>query len=554
MGRFDNSLLDKCQEIGEQSTISKVRPDTIVILGLVSIGALLFVLPLAHHRIRLWDEAIYGNAARHMIQRGDWIVPHLYIHPQRFESVHYQPFLEKPPLVFWIQALSMKLLGISRFALRLPGAVFAILTGVVVYRFGADLYDKRGGFVAAVVFYTVPIVLTGNHGGRTGNTDVPMLFFGTAFLYLSWLSFVRGRKALLVVTGPMLALAFLAKGFNAAVFLIAAIPLILYNYRLVFARESARSVGLGLAFVLPWSLYAWYKHGADFVNQLFFQQVLARATGQKFVSSPDTTFEFMRFPYFEHFPKMIDPWFSLLLPAVFVGIIAGYRARETIKPLFLTWWVGSVFVLFTVTGNHGWYLMPVVVPSALLIAGLLYHVSRRDPIALAGTAAGLSLMAFERGFTSQTQVVLLGISAIVIIDPLQRRLRSMSGLRISPGLKTVGGIAIGALVVLSLIGTVPVNTPRQDLGAGGQLGETANRAVPDNETVALGMRTRKPFVFSFYARRPLTREDSRTLTEKTDIRYALLHKRTLADIDREATVLESRRNLRLIEFDGRIYG
>jgi 4-amino-4-deoxy-L-arabinose transferase-like glycosyltransferase len=42
-------------------------------------------------------------------------------------QINYQPFWEKPPLFFWMQAISMKVFGINEFAARFPNAVFGII-------------------------------------------------------------------------------------------------------------------------------------------------------------------------------------------------------------------------------------------------------------------------------------------------------------------------------------------------------------------------------------------------------------------------------------------
>ena len=56
-------------------------------------------------------EQRYAEIARLMAETGDWITPW-------FEPG--VPFWGKPPLSFWAQAASIKLFGVSEFAIRLP--------------------------------------------------------------------------------------------------------------------------------------------------------------------------------------------------------------------------------------------------------------------------------------------------------------------------------------------------------------------------------------------------------------------------------------------------
>src|SRR6266568_2181971 len=81
------------------------------------------------------DEGRYSEIAREMIERNDWLVPHLW----------YAPHLDKPPLTYWAVALSMCLFGQNEWAARLPLAL-AGLSGVgASFSFGRTLGGWRAG-------------------------------------------------------------------------------------------------------------------------------------------------------------------------------------------------------------------------------------------------------------------------------------------------------------------------------------------------------------------------------------------------------------------------
>src|SRR6516165_6672204 len=80
-----------------------------------------WVDPVGH--ITAQDESLYSNAAIGMVTKGDWLTPHFM---GRFA-------LYKPPLMYWGAALSAKLFGISRLALRLPSVLFAALGAGLVF-------------------------------------------------------------------------------------------------------------------------------------------------------------------------------------------------------------------------------------------------------------------------------------------------------------------------------------------------------------------------------------------------------------------------------------
>src|SRR5947199_4652582 len=63
-------------------------------------------------------EARYGEISRKMAESNDWITPW-------FD--YGVPYWGKPPLAFWVTALSFKLCGVSEFSARLPHLIIALL-------------------------------------------------------------------------------------------------------------------------------------------------------------------------------------------------------------------------------------------------------------------------------------------------------------------------------------------------------------------------------------------------------------------------------------------
>lgn len=80
-----------------------------------------------------WDEINFAEAAREMLVTGNFSMV----------QIDYQPFWEKPPLFFWMQALSMKLFGVNEFAARFPNAVCGLFTLVAIYRVGRKVVSEK---------------------------------------------------------------------------------------------------------------------------------------------------------------------------------------------------------------------------------------------------------------------------------------------------------------------------------------------------------------------------------------------------------------------------
>src|ERR1700739_643482 len=96
----------------------------LISLVLVAVGALLFFPFLGRVHLFDWDEINFAECAREMIAAKQYFLV----------TINYLPFWEKPPLFIWMQALSMKMVGVSDYAARLPNAICGIATMVLLYK------------------------------------------------------------------------------------------------------------------------------------------------------------------------------------------------------------------------------------------------------------------------------------------------------------------------------------------------------------------------------------------------------------------------------------
>ena len=106
-------------------------------------SAILFFIPfLGSVHLFDWDEINFAESAREMLVTGNF---------SRVQ-IDFHPFWEKPPLFFWMQALSMKLFGINEFAARFPNALIGILTLLMLYLVGKRLYNEKFGLIWALAY------------------------------------------------------------------------------------------------------------------------------------------------------------------------------------------------------------------------------------------------------------------------------------------------------------------------------------------------------------------------------------------------------------------
>jgi 4-amino-4-deoxy-L-arabinose transferase-like glycosyltransferase len=92
-------------------------------------------------RIVAQDEALYSHSAIAMAREGGWLTP-------RFMGRYA---LYKPPLLIWSAAAATKILGVSRLALRLPGAIFSALALALLFLWAGELAGWQAGAAAGAL-------------------------------------------------------------------------------------------------------------------------------------------------------------------------------------------------------------------------------------------------------------------------------------------------------------------------------------------------------------------------------------------------------------------
>lgn len=92
------------------------------------------------------DEGRYAQIPKEMVDRGSWIVP----------TLQGEPYLDKPPLMYWLIGLSYRAFGTTEAAARLIPAICVHLTILLVYLIGRRSIGERGAFWAAMLLSVAP--------------------------------------------------------------------------------------------------------------------------------------------------------------------------------------------------------------------------------------------------------------------------------------------------------------------------------------------------------------------------------------------------------------
>jgi 4-amino-4-deoxy-L-arabinose transferase-like glycosyltransferase len=299
------------------------------------------------------DEPRYAAIGRAMAASGDWVTPKLW----------NQPWVEKPPLLYWTTALATRAgLGLEA-APRLPVALLGFGFVLFFYFFVRREFGPAEALYATLVLGTSVGWLAYSY---VAVPDVPMSVFFCAALLLSfeWVSGGEGSPVRAIIVGALLGLAVLTKGL---------VPLVLYAPMLwPMRRRFAHLALIGAVCVIvaaPWYVECTLQNGTAFLYDFFWKHHFQR------FGTP--VLQHVR-PFWFYVPVILGavfPWTPLVALAR-PGLFRDARLR------FTGLWLLFAFLFFSAAENKlPGYMIPLLPPAALVL-GLALGWARRTRVPL----------------------------------------------------------------------------------------------------------------------------------------------------------------------------
>ena len=237
-----------------------VRVRWIVLLGLV-----IFAGRLHESDLRV-DGLRYAAISREMLTSGNLLVPH----------IGGELFLNKPPLLFWLTALAMKVLGVGSFSAKIVSVLFGVGLMVLLFHLARRLFGKDSlGYLAALVFATS---FTVHYNTKDCRMESMMAFFLLAALYAFVLYLEQRQRRWLLLWGFSSGLAVLTKGVPGVLPLAVAFLYLALFERRALDRRMLADMGLALlvfAATFGW-WYAYVMRATPFGDAFFRGQVFDR--------------------------------------------------------------------------------------------------------------------------------------------------------------------------------------------------------------------------------------------------------------------------------------
>jgi 4-amino-4-deoxy-L-arabinose transferase-like glycosyltransferase len=366
--------------------------------ALLGLSVLTFLVGTGRPAIQDADEAFYAESGREMVASGNWITPYF----------NGEPRTNKPVLFYWLVALDDEVAGASETGARLwsglAGVGLALLAGVIARRWfgpGPDLI--AGGIVATSLGLT--------RLARSALPDVPLALFVTLAIWAATEAFGRDtpptrRRHWLWLAAIGVALGFLTKGPVAMALLAVVLgPIVLVErwrgrrtapapihplpHSAVSWLDVSVAAVLVIVIVAPWFVLATEANGWRFLRDFFVGENVDRFLTDRFNPAQ---------PPWYYAPVVAGgllPWSPFLLLLVGPLVAAARRRSMSTAAARLAFWALGPVVFFTASaGKQPRYIVPCLVPIAVLVARDIWRraSAQGDRLLVAtGVLAGLTL-------------------------------------------------------------------------------------------------------------------------------------------------------------------
>lgn len=325
--------------------------DVVILTAVISV---LYFLWLGSYPVFTPDEGRYTEVAREMLASHDFITP----------RVNGVPFLDKPALYYWLQALSLHWFGMKEWAIRFFPACFGVAGCLMVYGFGRYFFNRLTGLLAAVILATSPLYFAGAHYANL-DLEVSVLIAASLFCLLAGMKENEAKPRFLYAAYVFAGLAFLTKGLIGVVFpvMIGSVWLMLNKRWSGFLKlHLLRGLAIMLAIILPWYTLV-QLHNPNFLHYFFVEQQFTRFLSADVFNN--------NLPFWFYLPIVLIgalPWSGFFIQAFAQGV---KQFKEDNTVLYLLLWVTLIFVFFSLPhAKIISYILPIF-PAVALLTGKL---------------------------------------------------------------------------------------------------------------------------------------------------------------------------------------
>ncbi len=347
--------------------LHKLREFDYLLTTILLSASLIIFWNLGQGTLDDWDEAIYAQISKEIINTGNWL------------TLHWgdTPWFHKPPLFMWSTAIAYKIFGIHEWSARLVSALSGIGVVLCTYLMGKTAYSTTVGFYSAIIILFSQQFI---RFSRFGTTDITLCLFTTLIL-LSLIKIQKNDRRFWLLLWLSYGLAFMTKG-------IASLPILgVVTFAAVYSKKirstlKCKQFWMGVIIFsvisIPWHFIMIAQYGREFIDTYLGYHVAVRAMSA--IEGHQKPIAF----YLSVLQNGFFPWFYLIpLATIFKASELLRGRREAIYPFLFT---ALTFSLYTIAQTKlPWYILPIYPCLALLVGMTVDNLVKNDnPILIGG--------------------------------------------------------------------------------------------------------------------------------------------------------------------------
>ncbi len=374
---------------------------------------LLAILHLSAFRVDMMDidATQYAEMSREMAESGSYL--------QLYDrGVDY---LDKPPMLFWVSSLSIKIFGVNNFGYKLPSILFALWALYAVYRLARLLYDDKTARMAALILGTCQGMYLMTNDVRTDTilmscVITSLWMIKEAELQRKWYWVLGGTLAIacgMMTKGPI--------ALMVPIFCFGSDWVLKRKWKQLFSPYHLLDAALVGIFLIPMSIGLYQQfdmHPEKTVNGLqsvsglrffYWSQSFGRITGE----SPwdnNAPFEFLFVGMFWAFL----PWMFLFVPALAMRLTEVVKQKFKLLPEqeFIT--TGGFVLAYIALGSSKYqlphYIFVVFPLAAMMVAKLIADMAD-------GKYAGLYKVMKPTQWVASVLIMVAALLTLTVVFP-----------------------------------------------------------------------------------------------------------------------------------------
>ncbi len=362
---------------------------TLFYLGFISM-CLLVCISAYQIDIMDVDAAQYANISREMSMTGNYL--------QVYEQG--KDYLDKPPMLFWLSALSIKILGASNFAYKFPSILLFILSLYSFYLWVKQLYNKETALVATLILSSSQAIFLMTNDVRTDLLLMSFTIMSIAHIYL----YTQNRKMIDFVIGFMaMAAGLMTKGPIAVFMIVASLGthfLLKKDWKNIFNYRYVLGIILVCILLIPmcYGLYTQFDlhpektvygiQSPSGIKFFFWTQSFGRITGESSWAN-NMGFEYL----FTNILWAFFPWSLLFILALIYPILEVFHKQKRIEYISIAGFILTYIALASSKYQLPHYIFITFPLIAILTAHFVLHSNWSKAIYLLSISVLLAIIA-----------------------------------------------------------------------------------------------------------------------------------------------------------------